>query len=114
LQVEGVAAGALDEIRDGFGRDGISERAPYELLRCSPSELSQVDGLDAPVAPEPRKESVDLGPREREDHQRLIRSLPPRTLDKPAGRTVSPVQVLEHEQHGAGCALGSDEVLPRA
>ena len=113
LEVERVAAGAVDEPRHRL-LVYVAERLHDELAGGAPGELAELQLGHGALRPESREEIVDLGARERQHHQRPVVEVAQRRVDELHGGEIAPVQVLEHEQHRLGGALGAEPVLPRA
>ena len=114
LDVERVSARPLHDGADVFGGGARAEHVANEALAGARRELSERQGLHPPLRPQLREQLVDLGARHREHHEGKIGQPPERRVDEPNRREVSPVQILEHEEHGLRPALGGQEVLPGA
>ena len=57
---------------------------------------------------------MHLGPRQRQDEERRVRQVAQRRADEAERGQVSPLEILEHDQHRPRGALGGDEVLEGA
>jgi hypothetical protein len=64
--------------------------------------------------PQIRKRLIDVGPREREDEDRLLRAVEQHVLDELHRRQVAPLKILEHDHHGPARALAAHPRRPRA
>src|SRR6185503_3350823 len=65
------------------------------------------------LAEQLRKGVVDLGPAEREHEQRASLEIPERALDELHRQRIAPLQILEHEDHRMGRALGGQPIEER-
>jgi hypothetical protein len=79
--------------------------------RC---ELAERQRLDAALGPEAREELFDLRTRRGEHHEWHGIELAERSVDEPHGGEITPVEILEDEEHRLGVALGHEEVFEGA
>ena len=93
---------------------GLAEDLPHELLARLLRELLEPELLDAALGEDVGEEVLHLGPREREDHERLVVDGAQRGVDELHAREIAPVQVLEDEHDRLPAALGEEPVLEGA
>ena len=115
LEVERVAVGARDDARRPIVVGDLAQRLAHQLL-ARPLRQRRRGWIDLRRArlPQLREPLVDLGPRQRQHHERRVAQVAQRGVDEADGAEVAPVQVLEHQQHRLRGALGRQPVLPGA
>ena len=114
FDVEGVAARALYDCAHDLGCCTRPKKLADELFTRARRQLTERQGLDAPLRPETREELVDLVSREAEDHEGQVGQLTKCGVHEAHRGEISPLKIFEDEEHGLGTTLGQEEVFPRA
>jgi len=113
LEIERVALGQPHEPLDERRLRAIAEHVAHEPLAGLLAELLERELLERPLRPDPGEQLVHLGARQREDEEGAVAQIAQRGVEELHGGEIAPVQILEHEQHGAGGGLGAEQLDER-
>lgn len=113
LQVEGVAVASSDELVQSLRSDLVAQRCTEQAFTRAPRERAHHQLLGAAVQQKPRKVVKKLRAGHDEQEERQLREIPERGVQQRDRSHVSPLEILEHQQHRAAGAFLHQQVLER-